>query len=429
MRVLVVGSGGREHALAWACSRHPSNPEVICAPGNAGTAELGVNVPLAVTDGPGIAALARDRGVDLVVVGPDSALASGVADACRAEGLAVFGPSASAAKIEWSKTHAKQLMDRAGVPTARWRSGDRERRGDLFDFILELGGSCVVKADGLAAGKGVAICDSRQEALAALTACLNERRYGAAGDVVVVEEQLHGSEMSVFALCDGRRFRLLAPARDYKRAQDGDQGPNTGGMGAYAPAEAGEAALAEISDTIIAPTLAALAEAGTPFVGCLYAGLMLTPGGVRVLEFNARFGDPETQVIAPLAGEGLLDLLVAAAHAELPPAGDGSLEAAAPAAAVVVIAAANGYPGQPRTGELIVGLDQLDEDVVCFHAGTARDQRGRLVTAGGRVLGIVGLGREAASARRRAYDNLGRVHFPGLWSRTDIAARVVGAGR
>jgi phosphoribosylamine--glycine ligase len=429
MRVLVVGSGGREHALAWSCAQHPTKPEIICAPGNAGTAELGVNVPLAVTDGPGIAALARERGVDLVVVGPDAALASGVADACRAEGLAVFGPSAEAAKIEWSKAHAKQLMDRAGVPTARWRSGDRERRSELFDFVLELGGPCVVKADGLAAGKGVAVCDDREEALAALAACFSERRYGSAGNVVVVEERLRGSEMSVFALCDGRRFRLLAPARDYKRAQDGDRGPNTGGMGAFAPAETEAAALEGIAGNIIAPTLAALAEEGTPFIGCLYAGLMLTDGGPKVLEFNARFGDPETQVVAPLAGAGLLDLLVAAAHGEIPAATEGPADPGTGEAAVVVIAAAQGYPAQPRTGDLIVGLDQLDADIVCFHAGTARDERGRLVTAGGRVLGIVGRGGDVAVARRRVYDNLGRVRFTGLWARSDIAASAVGARR
>jgi phosphoribosylamine--glycine ligase len=428
-RVLVVGAGGREHALAWACSRHPSRPKLICAPGNAGTAELGTNVPLAATDGQGLARVARDQAVDLVVVGPDAALASGVADACRIEGLAVFGPSAAAAKVEWSKTHAKQLMDRAGVPTARWRSGDRERRGELVDFVLELGGPCVVKADGLAAGKGVVVCESGEEALAALTACFSERRFGAAGDIVVVEELLRGTEISVFALCDGRRFRLLAPARDYKRALDGDRGPNTGGMGAYAPAEMGVAALAEVAERIVAPTLAALAEAGTPFIGCLYAGLMLTAAGPRVLEFNARFGDPETQVVAPLAGAGFLDLLLAAAHEELPPADGGHAQPATAGAAVVVVAAAQGYPGSPRTGDRISGLDQLDAAALCFHAGTASDDRGRLVTGGGRVLGIVGRGADVAEARRRAYENLARVRFDGLWSRSDIAANVVGARR
>jgi len=421
----VVGSGGREHALAWGCARHGSRPEIICAPGNGGTAGLATNLAVSVTDGPAIARLAREREVDLVVVGPDAALAAGVADRCRESGLSVFGPSAAAARVEWSKTHAKQVMDRAGVPTARWRSGNRDQRSDLFDFILELDGNCVVKADGLAAGKGVAVCGSREEAFSALAACFNERRFGAAGDVVVVEERLRGAEVSVFAVCDGAGYQLLAPARDYKRAHDGDHGPNTGGMGAYAPAVDRVPPLGEVAGQVIQPTLAALAEAGTPFVGCLYVGLMLTSDGFRVLEFNARFGDPETQVIVPLAGPELLDLLLGAARGELSEAGS----APAAGAAVVVVAAAEGYPAAPRTGDLIHGLGGLDRDVLCFHAGTARDERGRLVTSGGRVLGIVGQGDDVASARGRAYENLERVHFAGMWSRTDIAALPAGARR
>jgi phosphoribosylamine--glycine ligase len=424
MRVLVVGSGGREHALAWACARHESGPEIICAPGNAGTAQLGSNVAVAVTDGPAVARLAREREVDLVIVGPDAALAAGVADACREAGVPVFGPSAAAAKIEWSKTHAKQVMDRAGVPTARWRSGDRESRSDLFDFVLELDGHCVVKADGLAAGKGVAVCDTREDAFAALTACLNERRFGDAGNVVVVEERLRGTEISVFAVCDGRRYQLLAPARDYKRAQDADHGPNTGGMGAYAPADDGCPPPGEIAARVIEPTLAALAEASTPFTGCLYVGLMLSSDGLRVLEFNARFGDPETQVVVPLAGPGFLDMLLAAARGEL-----GDQAPVASGAAVVVVAAAQGYPSTPRTGDPILGLEELDDDALCFHAGTARDPRGRLVTAGGRVLGIVGQGHGVVEARRRAYENLERVHFAGMWSRSDIAVLPTGVRR
>src|ERR1019366_5936548 len=295
MRVLVVGSGGREHALAWACARHESRPELICAPGNGGTALLGTNVVVSVTDAPRVARLAREQDVDLVVV----------------------GPSAAAARIEWSKTHAKQVMDRAGAPTARWRSGTGESRGDLVDFVLELDGRCVVKADGLAAGKGVAVCDTREDAFAAIASCLDERRFGDAGSVVVVEERLRGTEVSVFAVCDGRRYQLLSPARDYKRAHDSDHGPNSGGMGAYAPATDGCPPLGEVAEQVIEPTLAALAEAGTPFVGCLYVGLMVSPDGFRVLEFNARFGDPETQVVVPLAGPGFLDLLLAAARGEL----------------------------------------------------------------------------------------------------------------
>jgi phosphoribosylamine--glycine ligase len=425
MRVLVVGSGGREHALAWACARHESSPEIICAPGNAGTAQLGTNVGVSVTDGPAVARLGREWEVDLVVIGPDAALAAGVADTCREAGLTVFGPSAAAAKIEWSKTHAKQVMDRAGVPTARWLSGDRQSRSDLFDFVLDLDGHCVVKADGLAAGKGVAVCDTREDAFAALAACLNEGRFGDAGRVVVVEERLRGTEISVFAICDGRRYQLLAPARDYKRAHDADHGPNTGGMGAFAPVDDGCPPLTEVAARVIEPTLAALADAGTPFVGCLYVGLMLSPDGFRVLEFNARFGDPETQVVVPLTGPDFLDRLLAAARGEL----TGPAPAPVVGAAVVVVAAAQGYPAAPRTDDAILGLDDLDDDVLCFHAGTARDQRGRLVTAGGRVLGIVGRGRDVATARRRAYQNLERIHFAGMWSRSDIAILPVGARR
>ena len=426
MRVLVVGSGGREHALAWACARHESRPEIICAPGNGGTAQLGTNVTISGTDAPAVARLAREREVDLVIVGPDAALAAGVSDTCREAGLTVFGPSSVAAKIEWSKTHAKQVMDRAGVPTARWRSGSGEGRSDLFDFVLELDGHCVVKADGLAAGKGVAVCDTREEAFAAIAGCLNERRFGDAGNVVVVEDRLHGTEVSVFAVCDGHRYQLLWPARDYKRAHDSDHGPNTGGMGAYAPATDGCPPLGEVAKRVIEPTLAALAEAGTPFVGCLYVGLLVSRDGFRVLEFNARFGDPETQVVVPLAGAGFLDLLLAAARGEL--AGTAPAPVVA-GAAVVVVAAALGYPGAPRTDDPITGLDDLDDDVLCFHAGTARDGRGRLVTAGGRVLGIVGRGADVATARRRAYENLERVHFAGMWSRSDIATHPAGAWR
>jgi phosphoribosylamine--glycine ligase len=425
MRVLVVGSGGREHALAWACARHESRPEIICAPGNGGTTQLGTNVAVSATDAPGVARLGREREVDLVVVGPDAALAAGVADTCREAGLTVFGPSAAAAKIEWSKTHAKQVMDRAGVPTARWRSGTGESRSDLFDFVLELDGHCVVKADGLAAGKGVAVCDTREDAYAALASCLKERRFGDAGNIVVVEERLRGTEVSVFAVCDGRRYQLLSPARDYKRAHEADRGPNTGGMGAYAPASDGCPPLGVVARQVIEPTLAALAEAGTPFVGCLYVGLMVTPDGFQVLEFNARFGDPETQVVVPLAGPGFLDVLLAAAHGDL----SGPVPEPAAGAAVVVVAAAQGYPAAPRTNDPITGLGDIDTDILCFHAGTARDDLGRLVTAGGRVLGIVGQGLDVATARRRAYENLERIHFAGMWSRSDIAVLPAGAMR
>jgi phosphoribosylamine--glycine ligase len=293
------------------------------------------------------------------------------------------------------------------------------------DFVLELDGHCVVKADGLAAGKGVTVCDTREDALEALHGCLDERRFGDAGSLVVVEERLRGTEVSVFAVCDGRRFQLLSPARDYKRARDQDEGPNTGGMGAYSPATDGCPPLEEVARQVVEPTLAALAEARTPFAGCLYVGLMVSSDGFRVLEFNARFGDPETQVVVPLEGLGFLDVLLASARGEL----GGQAPAPAAGAAVVVVAAAQGYPATPRTGDPVTGLGDLDADVLCFHAGTARDERGRPVTAGGRVLGIVGRGVDVATARRRAYENLERVHFAGMWSRADIATLPAGARR
>lgn len=421
MRVLIVGSGGREHALAWACARDASRPEVLCAPGNPGTALVAENIPLRVTDGAGIAQLARQREIDLVVLGPDAALAAGAGDACRAAGIAVFGPDAAAARIESSKSFAKELMGKTGVPTARWRSGGREARADLFDFVIDLNGRCVVKADGLALGKGVAICEDREDATAALATCLNERRFGDAGDVVVVEEFLEGEELSVFALSDGRDVRMLASARDYKRALDGDVGPNTGGMGAYAPGTTDGTLLDEVQRQVIEPVIATLAEGGSPFVGCLYAGLMLTRDGIRVLEFNARLGDPETQVILPLLGEGVIDLLDGVARGTL------ADTPATPArgATVGVVACAAGYPAPPHVGDAITGIDDIDARALCFQAGTAHNAAGELVTAGGRVLTVVGRGDDLAAARSHAYANVGRVQFDGMRIREDIAANAV----
>jgi phosphoribosylamine--glycine ligase len=422
-RVLIVGSGGREHALAWACRRDAAHIAVIVAPGNAGTADIAENVAVDVTDAPAVARLAVERSVDLVIIGPDAAAAAGVADACIQRGVPVFGPTAAAARIESSKTFAKRVMDSAGIPTARWRAGGADDRAGLVAFIAELGGACVVKADGLALGKGVMVCSSLEEAERALDECLGELRFGDAGRQVVVEELLSGLEVSVFGLSDGRNVRTLVPARDHKRIHDGDRGPNTGGMGAVAPPPdvASSAFLEEMTHTVLDPCIAALNEQGHPFVGCLYAGLMLTPDGVRVIEFNARFGDPETQVVLPLLDESLLDALTACAHGEV----TAGIAAAASGAAVGVVAAAAGYPGDVRRGDVISGLDRLDEDVLCFHAGTARDPDGTLRTAGGRVLCVTGLGADVEAARARAYGNLARVHFDGMQARTDIGRPAV----
>jgi phosphoribosylamine--glycine ligase len=417
-RVLIVGSGGREHALAWACRRDAPDVSIIVAPGNGGTADIAENVAVDVTDAAAVARLAVERAVDLVIIGPDAAAAAGVADACIERGVLVFGPTAAAARIESSKTFAKQVMDSVGIPTARWVAGDAADRKRLSAFVTELGGACVVKADGLALGKGVAVCAGVDEAERALDECLGALRFGDAGRQVVVEELLSGVEVSVFGLCDGRNVRTLVPARDHKRIFDGDRGANTGGMGAIAPPPdvASSAFLEDMARTVLDPCVAALGEQGTPFVGCLYAGLMLTADGVRVLEFNARFGDPETQVVLPLLDESLLEVLTACARGEV----ERGIAPAVSGAAVGVVAAAAGYPGDVRRGDAITGIETLDSDVLCFHAGTARGVDGTLRTAGGRVLCVTATGPDVEAARARAYGNLARVHFDGMQARTDI---------
>ena len=415
MRVLVVGSGAREHALAWAIAAH-GGVELLCAPGNGGTGLIAENVEVAAGDATAQLRLATERAVDLVVIGPDAAVAAGLADACAGAGLAVFGPTAAAGRIEASKAFAKAVMDDAGIPTARWwRAAGVD---EAMAAVTELGGRCVVKADGLALGKGVTVCDEAGQARAAVEESLVTGRFGDAGRELIVEERLQGRELSVFALSDGERVRALVPACDYKRAHDGDRGPNTGGMGAYAPpAEVDVAGLiGEAVARTVQPCVDLLRERGTPYRGCLYAGLMLTEQGLRVLEYNARFGDPETQVVLPLLAEDLLDLLLACARGELTP----GRAAQRPGAAAAVVAAAPGYPGPVRTGAAISGLDRLDPDVACFHGGTRR-QGEELVTAGGRVLTVTARGADQEQARRRAYDNLDRISFEGMWSRRDIA--------
>ena len=427
VRVLIVGGGGREHALAWACRRDARDAEIMVAPGNGGTADLAENIALDVEDAQAVARLAVDRDVDLVVIGPDAAAAAGVADACTERGIAVFGPSAAAARIESSKTYAKQVMDEAGIPTPRWVAGGAEDRRRLSQFVAERGGACVVKADGLALGKGVLVCDGIEEAERALDACLGEMRFGDAGRQVVVEERLSGVEVSVFGLSDGHRVRTLVPARDHKRIFDGDRGPNTGGMGSIAPPSDIDAAafVAEVSRTVLGPCVDALRERGAPFVGCLYAGLMVTAGGIRVLEFNARFGDPEAQVVLPLLDEPALELFMQCARGEV----EAGTARAAVGAAVGVVAAAAGYPGDVRRGDVITGIDSLDADVLCFHAGTRRDADGTLRASGGRVLCITATASDIESARTRAYANLARVHFDGMQARTDIGLPVIAGAR
>jgi phosphoribosylamine---glycine ligase len=402
VRVLVVGSGGREHALAWKLAQSPVVEEVHAAPGNPGIAALGRCHPIRAEDGESLLELARTLPADLVVIGPEAPLVAGVADQLRRGGVAVFGPSAAAAQIEGSKGFAKDVMRAAGVPFAETMSVARV--------------PCVVKADGLTAGKGVYICRTQEELDSALRAVTSY------GEQFVIEELLEGEELSVFALVDGSNALALPESRDYSRVGDGDTGPNTGGMGSYSPVpelEAGQ--VAELVDTIHRPVVEELAARDTPFIGCLYAGLMLTADGPRVLEFNCRFGDPETQVILPRVEGDFAEALAAAASGDH---GEVELEVANTAAVTVALAAER-YPEARDAGSPITGVEAAEETgAVVFHAGTAmRD--GQLVTSGGRILNVTGLGDTIEEARSRAYDACERISFAGVRFRRDIAAKAV----
>ena len=402
MRVLLIGSGGREHALAWKLSQSPRLTELHAAPGNPGIARVGDCHPVRAEDGEGLLDLAHTLHADLVVVGPEVPLVAGVADELRHAGVAVFGPSKDAARIEGSKTFAKEVMRAAGIPTAETMS------------VAEP--PCVLKADGLAAGKGVFVCpdlESLDEAL---------REAAGLGQPLVIEELLEGEELSLFALADGSNAVALAPARDYKRVGDDDTGPNTGGMGSYSPVpESGAAEVERLLETVHRPALAELARRGSPFVGLLYAGLMLTDAGPKVLEFNCRFGDPETQSILPRLGGDLLDALVAAASGDLR---SGALEAADEACVTVVLAGRE-YPAGADSGSPISGIEDAEAaGALVFHAGTAMHD-GQLVTNGGRVLNVTALGPSLDEARQRAYAACELISFDGMQFRRDIAARAV----
>ncbi len=405
MRVLVVGSGGREHALAWKLAQSPTLTELHAAPGTPGIAKVAECHPIRADDAEGILGLSRSLAVELVVVGPEVPLVLGLADALRRFGVSVFGPSGAAARIEGSKSFAKDVMAGAGVASPRRLPIARP--------------PCVVKADGLAAGKGVYVCRTQSEVDEALRAL-----QGVGGDVVV-EELLEGHELSLFAICDGRGAIALVPAQDFKRAFDGDEGLNTGGMGAYAPVPGvGVKEAVELVANIHRPVLAELDRLGAPFVGLLYAGLMVTADGPRVLEFNCRFGDPETQAVLPLLEGDLLEMLAAAASGDL-----GGVEVAfAAGAAVTVVLAGERYPEQGIRGGEITGLDDAEAgDALVFHAGTALHGE-RLVTNGGRILAVTGLGPEVADARAAAYEAVERIDFPGMRYRRDIASEAA-AGR
>ena len=420
MKVLVVGGGGREHALAWRLAQDPTVTRVVAAPGNAGIAAIADCFPkVAADDVDGIVNLVDQQAVDLTVVGPEAPLVAGLADALRTRGHDVFGPSAAAARIEGSKAFAKEIMERRGVPTAR--AGAFEDVEKAVAFVDELGGRSVIKADGLAAGKGVTVSMHRENAVAAIEACLVERAFGAAGSTIVVEELLEGPEVSVFAVTDGTgACVLLDIVADHKRVGDGDVGPNTGGMGAYSPVPSVDQALAtQILDTCIAPVIDEL----RPYQGVLFAGVMLTDDGPKVLEYNCRFGDPETEVLLPRMPYRVGSLLHACATGRL--ASEAGQAGFDDGAAVTVVVASEGYPGSYPTGRPIVGVGDVrtQEGVTVFHAGTARDAEGQLVTAGGRVLAVTGQGRTLSEARERAYRGVSEIHFEGMQFRTDIAAR------
>ena len=401
MKVLLVGSGGREHAIARALRRSPALTELHAAPGNPGIARVGRCHPVRAEDVDGLVELARATRVDLAVIGPEAPLVAGAADELRRIGVPVFGPSSGAARIEGSKSFAKEVMQAAGVATAA--------------MLPEPKAPCVVKADGLAAGKGVVVCRTQGEVEPAL------ERARSLGGPVVIEELLEGEELSLFAICDGSRALPLAPARDYKRLGDGDVGPNTGGMGAFCPVPTvPEAEVERLVETIHRPVLEELARRGTPFIGLLYAGLMLTADGPRVLEFNCRFGDPETQVVLPLLESDLLELLAAAAQGDL---GGATVEISDQAAVTVVLASA-GYPERAEVGVPFDGIDEAEESgAVVYHAGTARKDD-RIVSAGGRVLNVTATGPTVADARERAYEAVGKIRFPGVQYRRDIALEV-----
>ena len=424
MRLLIVGSGAREHALAWKCARSPLTERLYVASGNGGTPAVARNVPVSADEPAKLVKLARKEKLDLVVLGPESAVAAGVGDALRHAGVPVFGPSKEPGRIETSKAFAKELMGSAGIPTAahevfteavpakRWA---RARKGQV-----------AVKADGLALGKGVLVCSSMAQAEAAIDAMLVQRTFGRAGSTVVLEERIEGPEISVFGVTDGERVVPLAAARDFKRAREGDEGPNTGGMGAYSPPSGITAGMVEeIVDMVMRPAVRELARRGLEYRGVLFAGLMLTAHGPRVIEFNARFGDPETQVLMPRLSSDLVPLMLAAALRELP---DQPRVEWDPRPTVGIVVASGGYPETYETGFPIDGLSNVPPGVLLFHAGTRLVPDGSLLTSGGRVLTSVAMGANVEQARMGALSGAVRVRFAGAYYRRDIGQEAVRVG-
>ena len=421
MRVLVIGSGAREHAIAWKLRQSPRVDTLLVAPGNAGTAAIATNVPVASTDILGLLKVAQEQRVDLTVVGPEPPLAEGIVDAFQERALPIFGPTKAAAQIEASKGFAKELMQRYDIPCAQGSTFDSYREAQRY--IQQHDVPMVVKADGLAAGKGVTVATTRQEALVAARACLQEKVFGPAGERVVIEEYLEGREVSVFSFTDGEALSPPVAACDYKRVYDYDEGPNTGGMGSYSPPEFWDASLAqEIVGHILRPTVHALAREGRPYKGVLYGGIMVTSDGPKVFEFNCRLGDPESQVLLPLLETDLVDIIQAVLQGNLTKTPIQWSEESC----VGVVMASQGYPGEYQRGMVITVLDTVPEDAILFHAGTrlaVREEAGitDVVTDGGRVLTVAARGPSLAAAREQAYAGLEGVHFQGAFYRRDIA--------
>ena len=424
MRVLVVGGGGREHALIWRLAENPTIDKLFAAPGNAGISRDATRIPVAAEEVDAICDLVERERIDLTIVGPEAPLVAGLADALLARGQRVVGPTKDAARIEGSKVWAKELCRKHGIPAAS--SESFTEFGPALEYLESLAPPCVVKADGLAAGKGVVVAGSRAEAEAALRASLVDRAFGEAGASVLIEEHLVGREVSAFALTDGREVLPLALAQDFKRIGEGDTGPNTGGMGAFSPVSwVDEPTADRIWDEIVRPTVGAFAAEGSPYQGVLYAGLMVTAEGPKVLEFNCRFGDPETQVIVPRLRSDLGEMFLACAEGNL-----GRYRALlSPEVCVTIVAASGGYPGRYETGFEVEGLAEAEavDGVLVFHAGT-EERGGRVVTSGGRVLAVSALGGDLVDARRRAVEAISRIRFEGMVYRSDIASGVEGVG-
>jgi len=420
LKILVVGGGGREHTLVWKIAQSPKAEKVFAAPGNGGTAAIAENLHLRPTDIEGLGRAAREKGVDLVVVGPEVPLASGIVDHFDRLGIPVFGPTRQAARIESSKVFARNLMEKYGIPCPK--AAIFSSYSEAHEYLQKQRAPVVIKADGLAAGKGVIIANSLDEAEKAVSDVMEARVFGSAGDKVVIDEYLSGPEVSLMAFTDGKTVSPMVPACDYKKVGDNDQGPNTGGMGSYSPPGFFSAEMAQkVTRDILLPTVKDMAREGFPYKGVLYAGLMIVDGEPVVLEFNARFGDPETQVILPLLKTDLVDILMAVVQGNL----DQLKIEWSPEASVGVVMASGGYPGRYETGFPIRGIDGLDKGVLVFHAGTKCGSDRVIHTDGGRVLAVVGVGKDMAEAREKVYRNISSIHFEGCYYRRDIALREI----